>query len=319
MPAIYQHTLKTCLLVATLFVCFSSCEYKDPNALGHGKKPILSFKSVEGIYYTEVDRRLKNGLSFNEFGYHLAPEWKLRIVSEDTASLYSPVKKTYLTFPLSRGTDSVFNTARSYLRLKKMSKDSLVFDLLELQGDSMNLNGGRVRMLLYSDKFLKTKLQRDPKFLTRVNRKDSLFIANLAKKAKADITKAFAAQQPVQFISLKPQATVVKEKNIASAANNFNTSDDYMNPVYNITIYKAYEDFKYRFSVYVDDAGVMTYRKPLVGFYDDAEAEKSYNRVSTAVMNTYLKLYFKTIPGQTMGIKHASVIEVDVIGIKAAK
>ena len=225
-----------------------------------------------------------------------------------------------MNFPLSLGTDSVFNTARVFLKMKKMSKDSLLFDLLEPKNDSMNINGARVKMLLYSERFLKTKLQHDSLFLKRPNRKDSLFIAALAKQANADSTKAFAAQQPVQLISKNPLLIVTKQKAKPNdPENNFNTSDDYMNPTYDIKIYKAYQDFNDHFSVYVDAKGVMHYRKPLTIFFGDKEAEANYIKVTTAIMNTYLKLYMTTIPGQTLGIKHLTTISLNVIGIAHAQ
>lgn len=311
---------------STFFVLFfisinlSHCSNPYEDKLGHVKKTMLSFKKVEGITFIEVDRRLKSGLAYNEFGYHLAPEWKLRFVSADSAALYSPVKKKFLNFPLSLGTDSIFNTARVFLKMQKMSKDSLLFDLLEPKNDSMNINGARVTMLLYSKGYLKAKLKRDSLFLKRATRRDSLFITALAKKANADFTKFFAAQQPVQLIPKNRLIAVTKQKVKASyLENNFNTSDDYMNPTCDITIYKAYQDFNDHFSVYVDNKGVMHYHTALTVFFGDKEAEANYIKVTTAIMNTYLKLYLTTIPGETLGIKHATNITLNVVGIAHAQ
>ncbi|TSD64005.1 hypothetical protein FFF34_015705 [Inquilinus sp. KBS0705] len=298
--------------MAFAIVLLTNCS--RPPGPGHGEKPIISFKSIQGITFIEVARRQKNGLSFNEYGYHLQPEWKLRFVSEDSAALYSPVKKQFLNFPLSLGTDSVFNTARSFLRMKKMSKDSLVLELLEAKNDSMNINGSRVTMLFYSEGFIKNKLKEDTSLLKRVTHKDSLFIKALAAKAHADYKKAFAAQQVVQLISKSPDITITKRVTKPNYLdNNYSTADDYLDPTFNITIKNAYKDFYYSFSVYVDDKGKMYYRIPLVGL--DTDFLATYIRMSTGIMNSYLKLYLKVIPGSTLGIPHASTISLHVEGI----
>jgi hypothetical protein len=314
MPSIYQQPLKFVLLFAIVLITFSSCT--RPPGPGHGEKPIISFKSVEGITFIEVARRQKNGLSFNEYGYHLSPEWKLRFVSEDSAALYSPVKKQFLNFPLSLGTDSVFNTARSFLRMRKMSKDSLVLELLEAKEDSMNINGSRVTMLFYSEGFIKNKLRTDTSLLKRVTRQDSLFIKNLAAKANANYKKAFAAQQIVQLTSTSPLVTISRRKTKPNyLENNFSTADDYLDPTFDITIKNAYKDFYYSFSVYVDDKGQMIYRIPLIDLSGDDAVKNNYIRISTGIMNSYLKLYLKVKPGSTLGIPHASTISVHVQGI----
>jgi hypothetical protein len=318
MPAINISAIKSYLLVAAFFTVFVSCKYR-PDGPGHGEKPIISFKSIEGIYYTEVARRQKNGLSFNEYGYYLSPDWKLRFVSDDSAALYSPVKKKFLNFPLALGTDSVFNTGRAFLKVVKMSKDSLLLELLEPKGDSIDIHKSRVSMLFYADNYIKNKLHSNIADVQKASRKDSIFIKGLVSKANANITKAFAAQQPVQLISKSPQVSIVKRKAVPDFLNKYSTADDYLDPTFDITINKAYQDFFYTFSVYVDNKGQMLYRKPLVGFMGDTEAEKSYIRISTAIMNTYLKIYLTTIPGQTLGFKHPSIITLNVRGLTTPK
>jgi hypothetical protein len=295
-------------------VIFAGCGPKKK------EKSKISFKSVQGITYLEVSRLQKNGLSYNEYGFHLSPDWKLRFVSEDSAALYSPVKKQYLNFPLALGTDSVFNTAHAFLKMKHLSKDSLVLELLEATGDSINLNKSRVTMRLFSEDYIKNKLHTDIATLQRPSRKDSLYVKGLVAKANKDIKKAFAASQPVQLISKNTNVSVEKRKAKPSYIdNNFSTDDDYLNPVYDIKINKAYQDFNYSFEATVDSIGVWHYNKPLIVFMGDADAEKNYIKVSTGIMNTYLKLFLKTVPGQTLGMKHASIISVNVRGLVAAK
>jgi hypothetical protein len=301
--------------VGIVFCLTAGCRFKDPSIPGHSGKPMLSFKKVEGINYTEV-RRQQNGLSFNEYGYHLNSDWKLRFISNDSIALYSPVKKQFLNFPLSCGIDSVFNTNRSFLRMKHMSKDSLIFELLEAKNDSLDLKGTKVYMLFYADNYIKNILHTNAATLQRSNRKDSLFVKGLIKRADSSHTNAFAALNPVQLTSTRSSITVEKKKTIADfLINNYNTSDDYMSPTYYITINKAYSDFNYSFSAYVDKEGKLFYNTPLIPF-GDGGYKQQYVRFSKAIMNTYLKLYVKVRPGQTLGMSHTSLINLYVRGKK---
>ncbi|MBL4676469.1 MAG: hypothetical protein JKY70_09740 [Mucilaginibacter sp.] len=314
-------TYKNALFIAIFALStITACKYRDSGP-GHGEKPKISFKSVEGITFIEVSRKQKsNGLSYNEYGYHLTPDWRLRFVSADSAALYSPQKDAFFNFPLALGTDSVFNIAHAFLRMKHMSKDSLVFELLEADGDSIDIKKSRVTMRLFSQDYIKNKLHTDPKELQRASRKDTLFVRGLVTKANADIKKAFAASQPVQMISTRATVTVVKRKTKPSLLDNkYATDDDYLTPVYDIRINKAYQDFDYSFEATVDSAGIWHYNRPLVSFMDDQEAHDNYVKVSTGIMNTYLKLFITTIPGETLGMKHASTISVNVKGRMAAK
>ncbi|MBD1365763.1 hypothetical protein IDJ77_18245 [Mucilaginibacter sp. ZT4R22] len=297
-------------------LAFAGCDYNNPR-LKKNKKPI-SFKSIEGITYTEVWRYQQNGLSFNEYGYHLNPDWRLRFVSDDSVALFSPVKKAFLNFPLALGFDSVINTNRSYLKMRRMSKDSLVFELLAARNDTLNTVGEKIYMKFYADNYIKNSLHTTAAVLQRYKKRDTLFVKELVAKANADMKDAFAAQEPVQLISKSPILTVVKEKTVADwLLNNYNTSADYMDPEYDIVINKAYGDFYYSFSVFVDKDGKMYYDKPLVPF-PDGKYRDNYIRISKAIMNTYLKLYLKENPGQTLGMKHASLISLHVKGVSKA-
>ena len=198
------------LVYATIII---GCSNNNPNIVKHnGEKDLISFKSIEGISYTEINRRQKNGLSFSEYGYQLEPQWKINFVSDDSVSIYSPGNKRFFNFPLSRGYDSVFNTARTWLKVRKMSKDSLVLEILKAQGDSVDITGAGIYMTFYADNYVKNVLRSDTAILKRVSRKDSLFIKSLAVKANTDIKKAFAARQPVAFISKSPSVKVEKWK-----------------------------------------------------------------------------------------------------------
>jgi hypothetical protein len=278
------------------------------------KKELISFKPYNGISYSEVARRQLNGLSFNEYGYQLEPQWKLQFVSDDSVSIYSPTKKQFINFPLTRGYDSVFNAARSWLKIKKMSKDSIVMEILKARGDSIDISGAKVYMLFYADNYVKNVLHTDTSILRHPSRKDTLFIKSLVVKANQNITKAFAARQPVQLLSKSPLVKVKQQHTPPDIMNNFDSSDDYLDPTFDITIDKAYQDFYYSFSVYVDNKGQMYYRIPLIDFIGDKDAKQSYIRTSQSIMNSYLKYYLQTIPGSTLGFTHASTISLHVRG-----
>jgi hypothetical protein len=304
---IITFALTLLLINATIII---GCSNNNPHIVKHnGEKDRISFKSIKGINYTEINRRLKNGLSFSEYGYQLEPQWKVNFVSDDSVSIYSFIKKRFLNFPLSRGYDSVFNTARTWLKVRKMSKDSLVLEILKAQNDTVDITGAGVYMTFYADNYVKNVLRSDTTTLRHASRKDSLYIKSLVIKANTDIKKAFAARQPVAFISKSPSVKVEKWKAEGDLLNNFDTSDDYFNPTFNITINKAHTNFYYSFSVYVDEKGQMHYGEPLIPF-----AGENYIHFSQGVMNSYLKYYLQVIPGKTLNMPHTSLINIHVEG-----
>ncbi|SDP85718.1 hypothetical protein SAMN05428975_3057 [Mucilaginibacter sp. OK268] len=302
-------------LLLIIVITYSGC--KDPGSAK--EKHLISFSAYNGINYSEVARRQKNGLSFNEYGYQLEPQWKLKFVSDDSVSVFSPTKNAFINFPLTRGYDSVFNAARSWLKIKKMSKDSIVMEILQAKGDSIDINGSKVYMLFYADNYVKNVLHTDTSILRRPSRKDTLFVKGLVAKANSNIAKAFSARQPVQLISKSSQITVKQKVTKPDITNNFDSSDDYLDPNFDITINKAYKDFYYSFEICVDDKGQMHYVKPLIDFSMSEDFKGTYIRLSQGIMSSYLQYYFKVVPGSTLGFAHASTISVHVEGRTAAK
>jgi len=307
--------VKTAILLLIISVSFiyTGCRRRNVE-----KRQLISFKSLNGIDYTEVYRRMKNGLSFNEYGYQLEPQWKLKFISDDSVNIYSPVKNKFLNFPLSRGYDSIFNAARAWFKVKKMNKDSLVFEILKSQNDSLDVSGAKVFMTFYANDYIKNTLRSDSTILRRPNRKDTLFIKKLAAKANSNPAKAFAAREPAQFIPKSPLASIEVRRTKPDMMNNFDTSDDYLDPEYYITIKKAYQDFYYSFTIIVDYKGGIQYGKPLVAFQDPSLAQP-YIHTSQAVMNSYVSYYFNVVPGTTLGIPHTSIVSVHVKGIAGNK
>ncbi|WP_419698378.1 hypothetical protein [Mucilaginibacter sp. NFX135] len=302
-----------CFLIIALI--YTGCK-PAPVIKHNGEKDLISFKSVEGVSYTEISRRQKNGLSFTEDGFQLEPQWKLKFVSDDSVSIYSFDKKAFLNFPLTRGYDSVFNTARTWLKLRKMSKDSLVFEVLKSQADSIDTRGAEVYMTFYANNYIQNVLHSDIATVRQSSRKDSLFISSLVSRANSDYKKAFAARQPVVLVSKSPSVKVNKWKAEGDILNNFDTSDDYFNPSYSITVNKADANFSYSFSVYVDDKGQMYYGKPLVAFTEQGY-EDDYIHHSKAVMDKYLISNLQATPGKTLNMTHTSLINIHVEGKKS--
>lgn len=281
---------------------------------GNKKRELISFKPYNGINYSEVSRRQKNGLSFNEYGYQLEPQWKLKFVSDDSVSIFSPTKNAFINFPLTRGYDSIFNAARSWLKIRQINKDSITMEILIQKGDSLDVKGTKVFMRFFADNYVKNVLHSDTTTLRKPSRADTLFIRSLAAKATADYTKAFAARQPAEISSKSPLVTVSRRTTKPDILNNFDNSDDYLDPTYDIVIKNAYKDFYYSFTMYIDDKGRLFYGIPLVGFNGEKEIEADYIHASKAVMESYFKFYLNVRPGTTLGMIHSSMVSVHVEG-----
>lgn len=308
-----NNQIKCFALVLLTMISIINAGCNNANSNNRGKKELISFKPVQGIKYIEVKRLQKNGLAFNEYGYQLQPEWQISFTKDDSARIYSPIKKQFINFPLSRGYDSVFNTARTWLRMRKMNKDSMILEILKAQNDSIDISGAKVFMTFYAENYIKNVLHSDTATLKRPSRRDTLYVKGLVAKANSDINKAFAAREVVTLTSKSPRVKVTKRRTEGTLLNNFDTSDDYLSPTFDITIDKAYQDFYYSFSICVDAQGQMHYGKPLIGFSEQGY-EETYIRLSRALMDSYLKYYLQITPGKTLNIPHASVISVHVEG-----
>lgn len=300
------------ILILSINLINQGC--KQPNVVKHGgEKDRISFKPVLGINYTEISRRTAHGLSFDKNGYQLEPQWQINFVSNDSVSIYSPTKGRFINFPLTRGYDSIFNTARTWLKVKKMTKDSLKLEILEAYGDTVDTRGAKVYMTFYADDYIKNELHSDTAKLKKPSSKDSLFIRSLSDASNKNYKKAFSARQPVELISKSPSVRVKKWIVEGDLFNHFDTTDNYMSPTYDIAISKANTNFYYSFTVFVDVAGQLHYGKPLIPFFDQSFKD-NYIRLSQSVMDGYLKYYLQVTPGKTLGMPHASVINVHVEG-----
>jgi hypothetical protein len=298
------------LIFTLIFII--SCQQKPKST--EVTKPHPNLKLVHGIPFTEVRRSFKSGLSFSDQGFQLEPDWKFTILSEDSINIYSPEKKKFFNCPVIFDHDSVFNIAWAWLKLKKVTKDSIKFQVLEVENKEILYDKSVVYMTLYSDHYIKDVLHTDSATLVRPTRQDTVYIKQKIAMAEKDPKYAFSARIPVSLRSKSPLLTVQKTVVTEDKSENITAADDYLTPEFNIVIHKAYENFNYPFIVLVDAKGQMSYLKSRVA--QMPEFVESQNKVMTAITNGYLKHYLDIKAGTTLGIPHASKIIVYVKGIK---
>ena len=299
------------LFAIILVVCgLNACNRYKPKTVD--KTPV-SFKSIANIPFIEVRRRLSNGMSFDNQGFQTEPSYKITFLTNDSASVYSPDKKQFINFLVFLEQDSIFNVARSYFKMLQMNKDSLKLQVLEVEGDTLHMQRSLVYMTFYSADYIKSH-HMDLDELKKPDKRDTAFIIKKAEIARRIPDSAFAARQPVTIKSKSAQVIVNTAVNKPDVLNNFDASDNYMNPEFNIIINKAYDNFSYSFLVYVDDKGQMSFDKPID--YIMPEFKDATIKTMKGIMDGYLKFYLQVTPGSTLGIKHTSAVIVNVVGKK---
>ena len=293
---------------AILFIIF--CLWLQP----YGKKRI-SFNAIKGIRFSEIKRKFSTGLVFDKQGYQLEPLWKLYFISDDSVMVFSPKMKRYYGFHVYFDHDSIFNMVDAWFKLKKVSKDSLSLQALRVENKVIKDDeGSKVYLTFYSEPYLKSGKIKNLNSLGPPGRKDTLYIQSRAKLANSNLDSAFSARQPAD---LKSRSDLVKVEKIVSASTPFEKIDpsmDYLLPEFNITIHKAYEDFDYSFSAFVDVQGKILFRKSQIPY--PPEFQKTYTDVMKGIIDGYLKIYVDVTPGKTLGIAHTSIILLNITGKK---
>jgi hypothetical protein len=271
-------------------------------------------KTIKGISYTEVSRKFNNGLSFSPVGYQLVPEWRISFPSVDSVNIYSPKKGRFLNAPVVFDHDSIFNVAWAWLRLKHLSKDSLQFIVLHVHDNVIQDEKTRVFMTFYSNNYIKNVLHADTANVWKPSRKDTLYIKAKTLMANKILDSAFAGTEPPVLTS-KNKLVIVKKEAVPDEVEGGKSYDAYLSPTYHIVIHKAYDDFGYTFTAYVDEKGNIIFRKSAQASYP--EFAKSTTATMKAITDGYLKLYLNVKPGTTLGIPHTTLIFLNVEGSKA--
>ncbi|HUH33807.1 MAG TPA: hypothetical protein VLZ28_07615 [Daejeonella sp.] len=298
-----------CAFLILLTLWLSSCKQEPVKAF----QTLPFFSDVRGIQFTEVRRAFDNGLSFDTTGFQLEPAWRMKFLSDDTVRLYNPLEDRSYNFHVHYDHDSVINMARVWLRVKKVTKDSLKFQLLQVEGRNVSSERSNIFMTFYADSYIKNKLGTTAEELRKPKKNDSLFVRRKIKEAVNRPKAAFAARTPVELSSKSPAIKVKKVKVEADFLSAQGLSEEYMSPEFNIIINPAYKDFNYSFTVTVDTHRRMHFGKSTV--YMMPEFVETYNRVMKGIMEVYLQNLLNIQPGETLGIAHPSEITVNVKGV----
>lgn len=296
-------------LIFMVAACFASCHYIE----NINEPPVPTFTEIKGIKYSEAHRRFDNGLSFNEYGFQLEPEWHLYFNADDSVRIYSPERDQFMTYRIFHSHKALFHFARDWFRVRHVSKDSLILQVMRLEKRVVKDELSNVYMTLYADDYIKNVLKTTVEELRKPSKADTLFIKYRAIEAISNPDSAFAARNPVVMKSKSPILTVEKAPTqIDPNLDRYVRSDTYLQPRYNIHISKAYQDFDYTFSARVDHFGKMHFKQLLVAV--DPEYKENKIRVVKGIIDVYLKNLMEITPGNTLGINHPSVVHVRVKG-----
>lgn len=301
---ITRNILRNTLFALVFLTEIASCKYKDPSAAKR-----ISFKKVAGVNYIEVKRRFADGLSFNKYGYELTPSWKMSFYSDDSAKVFNPDSGRFLDFHVTLDHDSLFNVAHAWFRAKKITKDSLVCQVMKVQTNVIYLDKSSVYITFYSDKYIRDVLHTVPEALMGKSKRDTAFILKRSAEVNTNPDSAFAAREPILVKTKSPLAKVEKVSVEANLMNNYDNSDEYMFPEFNINIDKTYQNFFYTFLITIDYKGEMHFQNSLMKSVDE-----NMERKMKGVLDGYVKTYVSVKPGSTFGIPHNSYAILNVIG-----
>ena len=287
-----------------------SCNEEQPK----GFKSLPFFSEVIGTQFTEVRRSFDSGLAFDQQGFQLEPDWRIKFLSDDSARIYNPIEKRTYNFHVHYDHDSVINMARSWFRVKFVTKDSLRLQLLQVEGRNVSAERSNIFMTFYSDRYISDVLKTSEVELRKPNTRDSLYVRNKVRKAANRPDRAFGAREPAQLLSKSPAMKVEKIRVKEDLLGGATLSDEYLFPEFNIVIKPAYKNFNYSFTATVDSNGKLHFGKSTV--YLMPEFEESQNKVMKGIMEVYLQNLLEIRPGKTLGMEHPSVVTLHVKGVK---
>lgn len=303
--------------ISALLLLISSCTSSSTESKKTSGR--ISFDSIMGIKYYEVKRRFSTGLSFNELGFQQEPSWIIQFKDQDSILAYSPQKKRMQSFYLHYDHGEVYNFAKEWFKIKMISKDSLVFQRLHLTGREISKDiRSDVNITWYAENYIKNVLHTTAAQLQRPTKADTIYVRKLAEKANrnpGNLDSAFAGRTPVNFI---PLSKIIKVRKISSVDKLQGKTEayDYLFPSYRIDIVNAYDDFGYEFTAVVDATGKIHLGKFHTNIAENYEPRK---KTLEAIINVYLQNLLKVVPGETLGIPHASEINIAITGRKKAQ
>ena len=302
--------MRLIVLFILSFTILSACQSSSPK--NDPKKRMFQFESVKGIKYYEVRRSFKNRIAFNELGFQQEPEWAVRFLSDSIVQAYSPSLNKMIDCDLIFSHDAVYNFAREWFRVKELSKDSLILQRLEVNGKVIAHDiRSDVYMTFYSENYLQ-KINKTVDELRKARSVDSLYVRDKSALANAhpmDSSYFFAARNPVEF-ETKSKIIQIEKVSSVDKLQNHSRSFDYLYPEYKVVISPAYKQFAYTISAIVDTAGHLTVYK----FNAIEEYKENRRKVLQGILDIYISNLCKVKPGSTLGIKHSSLIVLDLIG-----
>ncbi len=305
------------MLIRNIFIlllfAFCSCNRNNPKQDASLTK--YSFETIKGIKYIEVRRAFDNGIAFDKQGFQQEPEWIVQFLSDTVVDTYSPTRKKMIRFVVTHSHDAVYNFAREWFRVLKLTKDSLLFQRLEVNGKVVaKAVRSNVYMTFYAEDYLKNKLKSTVEELQQPREIDSVFVKKQADLTNNDPLNSdlfFAAREPASFTPKSKMIKVEKLSNVDKLQNR-SASYDYLYPEYRITILPAYKDFAYTISAIVDDKGNLFVYK----FNAEEDYKENRRKVLQGILDVYVSKLTTIKVGRTLGFKHSTLVVLDLIGKK---
>lgn len=297
------------VLFLLLCFCFFSCGGSSEDGR-HADRP--SFSEVIGIDFYETRRAFDNGIAYDSLGFVQVPEWHLKFIHEDSIQVYSIIADSMFTYNIYHDHEDYFHFARESWKVIELHPDSLLLQRLSLRGLKVDKARSNVYMRFYSDRYIRDSLRTTVEELRKPRKQDSLFVAEMARRANehpAQPDSAFASRDYVRLHSTNPNILVKHHELDSLQRMERSAAYEYLYPAYDITIKDAYKDFFYHFSVVIDEKGEMRLGKLLTVHMEEAK-----DKVVEGIIDVYLKEFVKATPAKTMGIPHASTIYLKVKG-----
>lgn len=296
------------LLLSSIYSCTNSKKKTEK----HQEEEKLTLRDINGIRFFEVKRRFSNGLSFNKDGFMQKPTWIIEYQHPDTMLAYSPEKRGMEAFYLQFDHGNVYNFAREFFRIKKIDKDSIV--LQRIQVSARVIQKGEisdVNCTYYTKDYIEKTLKTTVGELQRPTRADTAFIKKLSEatyRHPDNPDTAFAATEPVVF---EPKSKNVSVKKVQYSGAAERESYSYMYPEYRMVINKSYKTFNFRFSAIIDTKGNIYVNRIEGVLKEDMPIRK---KLIQGIADVYIKNLFKIYPGTTLEIPHSSEVTINLVG-----